>query len=121
MTVRRMTASTSSARVPQEQARRALERVTGLTADRALKLLRFSPANACEPMHRLISAALADIHSESPWLTEADLIVTGGRVTDGEAITRVRRHAHGIADWITTHTTGIEVELAVDSGPGPRR
>jgi len=120
MTVRRVTASTSSARIAREQARRALDRVTGLTADRALKLLRFSPSDACEPVHRLISRAVADIRRDSPELTEADLVVVGGVVTDGEAITRVRRHAQGNSDWITTYTTGIEVELALDGGPGLR-
>jgi ribosomal protein L22 len=105
------TASTSTARVAQEQARRSLDRITGLTADRALKILRFSPAEACEPVHRLVAKAVADLRRESPEVTEADLLVTGGRVSDGEAITRVRRHAHGNADWITTYTTAIEVEL----------
>lgn len=118
MTGNRTTASTSAARVAQKQARRALNRVTGLTADRALKILRFSPAEACEPVHRLVAQAVADIRRESPGVAEADLVVAGGRVADGEAITRVRRHAHGTADWITTYTTGIEVELALDGGPG---
>jgi ribosomal protein L22 len=112
------TASTSSARVAQEQARRALDRITGLTADRALKILRFSPAEACEPVHRLVAKAVADIRRESPEVAEVDLLVTGGRVTDGEAITRVRRHAHGTADWITTYTTAIEVELTLSARPG---
>lgn len=111
-------ASTNTARVAQEQARRALDRVTGLTADRALKILRFSPADACEPVHRLVVQAVADIRRESPEVAEADLVVIGGRVTDGEAITRVRRHAHGNADWITTYTTGIEVALALNGRPG---
>jgi ribosomal protein L22 len=118
MTGSRITASTPAARVAQEQARRALDKVTGLTADRALKILRFSPAEACEPVHRLVAKAVADIRRESPRVTEADLVVTGGRVTDGEAITRVRRHAHGNADWITTYTTAIEVELALSDRPG---
>lgn len=95
MTGSRTTASTPAARVAQEQARRALDRVTGLTADRALKILRFSPAEACEPVHRLVAKAVADIRRGSPGVAEADLVVTGGRVTDGEAITRVRRHANG--------------------------
>jgi ribosomal protein L22 len=118
MTVHRTTASTSTARVAQEQARRAIERVSGLTADRALKVLRFNPADACEPVHRLVSAAVADIRRGSPEVKEADLVVVGGRVTDGETITRMRRHAHGNADWITTCTTAIEVELALDDRPG---
>lgn len=118
MTVSHTTASTSTARVAQELARRALDRVTGLTADRALKILRFSPADACEPVHRLVTRAVADIRRESPEVAEADLVVVGGRVADGEAITRVRRHAHGKADWITTYTTAIEVELALNGRPG---
>jgi ribosomal protein L22 len=118
MTASRITASTNAARVAQEQARRALDRVTGLTADRALAILRFSPADACEPVHRLVVRAVADIRRESPDVTEAELVVVGGSVTDGEVITRVRRHAHGNADWITTYTTGIEVELARSGRPG---
>ena len=118
MTGSRTIAATSAARVAQEQARRALDRVTGLTADRALKILRFSPAEACEPVHRLVAKAVADIRRESPGVAEADLVVAGGRVSDGEAITRVRRHAHGNADWITTYTTAIEVELALSDRPG---
>jgi ribosomal protein L22 len=118
MTSNRTTASTPAARVTQEQARRSLDRITGLTADRALKILRFSPAEACEPVHRLVAKAIADIRRDSPEVAEADLVVTGGRVTDGETITRVRRHAHGNADWITTYTTAIEVELALSGRPG---
>lgn len=118
MTTGRTIASTSAARVAQEQARRALDRVTGLTADRALKILRFSPADACEPVHRLVTRAVADVRRESPEVTEAELVVVGGRVTDGETITRMRRHAHGNADWITTYTTAIEVELARTGRPG---
>jgi ribosomal protein L22 len=118
MIISRTTASTDTARVAQEQARRALDLVTGLTADRALQILRFSPAGACEPVHRLVTRAVADIRRESTEVTEAELVVVGGRVTDGKAITRVRRHAHGTADWITTYTTGIEVELALNGRPG---
>jgi ribosomal protein L22 len=118
MTDSRTTASTNTARVAQEHARRALDRITGLTADRALKILRFSPAEACEPVHRLVAQAVVDIRRESPEVAETDLVVIGGHVTDGEAITRVRRHAHGNADWITTHTTAIEVELALNGRPG---
>ena len=113
---RRVTASTTAARVDQAQARRALERVTGVTADQALVILRFSPADACEPVHRLVAKAVADLRRSSPGVSEADLVVSGGWVADGEAITRVRRHAHGKADWITTYTTAIGVELTRQPG-----
>ncbi len=117
MTSSRTTASNNAARVAQEQARRALDRVTGLTADRALKILRFSPG-------RPGRQSTGWWRRPSP--TSAG-ISRGGRgrsrrhrrrVTDGEAITRVRRHAHGNADWITTYTTAIEVELALSDRPG---
>jgi ribosomal protein L22 len=117
MTTHRTSASASSARVSQAEARRAVERVTGLRADQALRQLRFSPSDSCEPVWRVITAAVASIRRESPGITEADLVVVSGRVGDGETITRVRRHAHGNADWITTHTSSIEVELALDGGP----
>jgi ribosomal protein L22 len=65
-----------------------------------------------------VAKAVADIRRESPGVAEADLVVAGGRVSDGEAITRVRRHAHGNADWITTYTTAIEVELTLSDRPG---
>jgi metal-sulfur cluster biosynthetic enzyme len=58
-----------------------------------------------------VAKAVADLRRSSPGVSEADLVVSGGWVADGEEITRVRRHAHGKADWITTHTTAIEVEL----------
>jgi large subunit ribosomal protein L22 len=117
MTTHRSSASASSARVSQAEARRAIERVTGLRADQALRQLRFSPQHSCEPVWRVIAAAVASIRQQAPDITEADLVVVSGQVGDGETVTRVRRHAHGNADWITTHTTSIEVELAIDGGP----
>jgi len=117
MTAHRSSATASSARVSQAEARRALERVTGLRADQALRQLRFSPQHSCEPVWRVIAAAVASIRQQAPDIAEADLVVVSGQVGDGETVTRVRRHAHGNADWITTHTTSIEVELAIDGGP----
>jgi ribosomal protein L22 len=117
MTLHKSSASSNTARVSQAAARRALDQVTGMRADRALRRLRFSPDGSCEPLWRVITAAVANIRRDSPDITEADLVVVCGRIGDGETITRIRRHAHGIADWITTYTTSIEVELALDGGP----
>jgi ribosomal protein L22 len=117
MTVHRSSASVGNARISQAAARRALDRVTGLRADQALRRLRFSPGDTCEPVWRVIAAAVENIRRQMPDVAEQDLVVVSGRVGDGEIITRIRRHAHGIADWITTHTTSIEVELALDGGP----
>ena len=117
MTAGRSSASAGNARISQAAARRALDRVTGLRADQALRRLRFSPADSCGPVWRVIAAAVENIRREMPDVAEQDLVVVSGHVGDGETITRIRRHAHGIADWITTHTTSIEVEIALDGGP----
>jgi ribosomal protein L22 len=101
-------ASTSTARISQAEALRVLDHVTGMTVDRAINVLRFSPGHTCPPLERVISAGLAD---------GTQLVVVSGRVGDGDTITRLRRHAHGDAYWLTTHTTSIEVELARDGGP----
>ena len=37
-------------------------------------------------------------------------------VGEGETVVRVRRLAHGMADWITTETTDIRVELGPAEG-----
>jgi large subunit ribosomal protein L22 len=110
-------ASTSTARISQAEALRVLDHVTGMTVDRAINVLRFSPGHTCPPLERVISAGLADVRSKSPEITGTQLVVVSGRVGDGDTITRLRRHAHGDAYWLTTHTTSIEVELARDGGP----
>jgi ribosomal protein L22 len=110
-------AGTSTARISQAEALRVLDYVTGMTVDRAISALRFSPGHTCPPLERVISAGLAAARSESPEITGSLLVVASGRVGDGDAIMRLRRHAHGDAYWLTTHTTSIQVELAPDRGP----
>ncbi len=44
------------------------------------------------------------------------LVITGSEVGEGETVVRVRRLAHGMADWITTETTDIRVELSPVEG-----
>jgi hypothetical protein len=55
----------------------APDRVTGLTADRDLKSLRFGLAEICEPVHRRVATAVADIRRECPEVAEIDLVITG--------------------------------------------
>ena len=110
-------AATTTARISQAEALRALDHVSGMTVDRALKVLRFNPGHTCPPLERVISAALAGVQSQAPEIDASQLTVASGRVGDGDTITRLRRHAHGDAYWLTTHTTSIEVELAVDNPP----
>lgn len=115
-----LSASTSTARISQADALRAIEHVRGMTVEQALSALRFSPGHTCPPLERVIAVGLADARAQTPELTATDVLVVSGSVGDGEAITRLRRHAHGDAYWLTTNTTRIEVELApgVSTEPG---
>lgn len=107
------TASTHDARVEQREARASLAAVIGMPVDRALDYLAFSPVGRCPAVMRVLGAAVEDIRGATPGVTAADLVVSGGEVGDGDVVTRVRRHAHGTADWISTHTTAIRVEVAL--------
>jgi ribosomal protein L22 len=112
-------ASTSTARVPQDEAREALASVTGMPVDRALLELRFHPGHSCPALERVILAAVADVRSAMGPVDLGDLVVLSGEVGDGDAVTRLRRHAHGDAYWLTTQTTRIEVALECRRGASP--
>lgn len=89
----------SGLRVPPTRARAALTAVLGLPADAAVDRLRRG-AVACEPIARLLEGAAGP-----------GLVVAAAAVGPGADIVRVRRKAHGKADWITTHTSDLTVEL----------
>jgi large subunit ribosomal protein L22 len=110
-------AATTNARVTQDEAQRSLEHVRGMTVEQALKVLRFSPGHTCPPLERVLCAALADVRARVPGCSAASLVVSGGRVGEGDVVTRLRRHAHGDAYWLSTHTTSIEVEIAPAGSP----
>lgn len=111
-TVRSVTGQNGQARVSQAQARRILDRVRGMTATEALHALRFSAGTVCPPVGRIVAQAVAAA-GERLGVGPDALVVGRGEVGDGETVVRVRRLAHGKADWITTETTAIRVELHV--------
>ncbi|GAA4848956.1 50S ribosomal protein L22 [Pseudonocardia benzenivorans] len=111
-TTGRVTARSTQARVAADVARRALDRVEGMAATDAVQSLTFSAGHLCEPVARLIDAALA--HATRVLHVPAALcVVESGEVGEGETVVRVRRQAHGLATWITTRTTSITVVLSV--------
>lgn len=88
-----------SLRVPAAEARSALLRVLGLPVVEAVARLRRGPG-ACEPVARLIDGA-----------PESGMVVAAAVVGHGEDVVRVRRKAHGKADWITSRTSDVEITL----------
>ncbi|GAB3004538.1 iron-sulfur cluster assembly protein [Amycolatopsis acidiphila] len=93
-------------RVPAAEARAALESVRGLAAIQAVAKLRLGPGRTCEPLARLIDKALA-----RAGLGPEQLVVVGGEAREGEDIVRVRRKAHGKADWISSPTSDVRLSL----------
>jgi metal-sulfur cluster biosynthetic enzyme/ribosomal protein L22 len=96
-------------RVQAADARAALESVRGLTAIEAVAKLRLGPGRTCEPVARLIDKALA--RAGRAGLGADQLIVLGGAAESAEDIVRVRRKAHGKADWISSPTSDLRIEL----------
>ncbi|MEV5302971.1 uL22 family ribosomal protein [Amycolatopsis methanolica] len=96
-------------RVTAEEARSALAKVRGLRAGEALAKLRLGPGRTCEPVARVLDRAL--VEAAEAGLGPDQLVVAGGSAEPAEPIVRVRRKAHGKADWISSPTADVRVEL----------
>jgi len=96
-------------RVTENDARAALAAVTGLDVIPARARLRFGPGRTCEAIARLLDRAI--VRAESAGLDPRLLVVADGSVHAGEDIVRVRRKAHGVADWIHSPTCRIRIVL----------
>jgi metal-sulfur cluster biosynthetic enzyme len=96
-------------RVDAAEAARALRTVTGLPAPAAVARLRYGPGRTCEPVARVLDRALAN--AERSGIRPHHLVVAGGQAHRGEDIVRVRRKAHGMADWISSETADVEIRL----------
>ncbi|MCQ4084117.1 metal-sulfur cluster assembly factor [Streptomyces sp. RB6PN25] len=104
-----LTVHERQARVAAADASAALESVSGLTAVQAVAKLRLGPGRTCEPVARLIDKALA--RAGRAGLGAEQLVVLGGTAETAEDIVRVRRKAHGKADWISSPTSDVRIEL----------
>lgn len=96
-------------RVPHNDAREALERVLGADAVSALAKLRHGRGRTCEPVARVLDRAIANAAKEG--LDPSVLVVSSIDVQPAEGIVRVRRKAHGKADWITSVTSDVTIAL----------
>ena len=96
-------------RLVAAEGREALNLVLGRTATRARTRLRYGPGRTCEPLARLLDRAI--MQAERAGLDPEHLVVAGGSVEPAEDIVRVRRKAHGKADWIHSATSQVELTL----------
>ena len=96
-------------RVAEPDGRTALSAVTGQPVISARARLRFGPGRTCEPIARLLDRAI--VQAEGAGLDPALLVVADGSVQAAEDIVRVRRKAHGVADWIHSPTCHVRIIL----------
>jgi len=96
-------------RVAEIDGRTALSAVTGQPVIAARARLRFGPGRTCEPIARLLDRAI--VQAEGAGLDPALLVVADGSVQAAEDIIRVRRKAHGVADWIHSPTCHVRIIL----------
>ncbi len=104
-----ITARADHVRVESDLAREAIELVMGMSAPDAIARLRFGPGRTCEAVARVIETATA--RAEQGGLDPRRLLVVAGHAAPAEDIVRVRRKFHGKADWISTVTADVVIEL----------
>lgn len=96
-------------RVEYADARRALEVVTGHDLITARARLRYGPGRTCEVLARVLDTVI--VQAEDAGLDPAGLLIADGTAEPDEDIVRVRRKAHGKADWIHSPTSHVRITL----------
>jgi metal-sulfur cluster biosynthetic enzyme/ribosomal protein L22 len=104
-------------RITETDGRAALRAVTGQPVIPARARLRFGPGRTCEPLARLLDRAI--VQAEAAGLQPDLLVVAGGSIEPAEDIVRVRRKAHGVADWIHSPTCRVQITLHPAAPPVP--
>jgi metal-sulfur cluster biosynthetic enzyme/ribosomal protein L22 len=96
-------------RITETDGRAALRAITGQPVIPARARLRFGPGRTCEQLARLLDRAI--VQAEAAGLQPELLVVADGSVQPAEDIVRVRRKAHGVADWIHSPTCRVQITL----------
>ncbi|MGI5498995.1 iron-sulfur cluster assembly protein [Lentzea sp. CA-135723] len=113
-------------RIARDDAQAALRRVLGRPAGEARARLRFGPGVTCEQLARVLDKAL--VRAQQHGLAADALVLAAGTAVAAEDIVRIRRKAHGVADWISSPTSDVTLVLrpsglaaAVEVVPEPPR
>lgn len=104
-------AAKTNVRIGQDEAAHILTRLEGLAVDEAHHALKFRVGLVSAPLARVIEQGLAEARRFG--IRSHEMVVGSWTVSDGDVVTRLRRMAHGMADWITTRTTNVEIEFRV--------
>jgi metal-sulfur cluster biosynthetic enzyme len=96
-------------RVTEADGGAALRAVIGQPVIPARARLRFGPGRTCEQIARVLDRAI--VQAEAAGLDPRLLVVADGSAQAAEDIIRVRRKAHGVADWIHSPTCRVRITL----------
>ncbi|GAA3717335.1 large subunit ribosomal protein L22 [Oceanisphaera litoralis] len=99
------------ARTSAQKARLVADQVRGLTVDKALNVLTFSPKKAAVLVKKVLESAIANAeHNEGADIDE--LTVAKIFVDEGPTMKRIRPRAKGRADRIMKRTSHITVVVS---------
>ena len=110
-----VTACKTNVRIDQDEARRILPRLEGMPADQAHLALKVRAGTISAPLARVLEEGIAEAARFG--IRSHEMAVGSWTVGDGDVVTRLRRMAHGVADWITTRTTRVEIQFRVVTWP----
>jgi large subunit ribosomal protein L22 len=108
--VRTAFARAKHVRVTPMKARRVVELIKDLPADRALSVLEFAPQAASEPVRKVLASAIANAEHNFQ-LDPATLFVSRAYVDEGTTLKRFRPRAQGRAYRIRKRTSHITIEV----------
>lgn len=106
-----VTACKTNVRIDQDEARRILSRLEGMPADQAHLALKVRAGTISAPLARVLEEGIAEAARFG--IRTDEMVVGSWTVGEGDVVTRLRRMAHGVADWITTRTTRVEIQFRV--------
>ncbi|MEN0137032.1 MAG: iron-sulfur cluster assembly protein [Rhodococcus sp. (in: high G+C Gram-positive bacteria)] len=104
-----ITVRENQVRVEESEASAALQRVMGEPAGQARARLRLGPGRTCEQLARMLDTALE--RAQQSGLDAETLVLSAGSAVAAEDIVRVRRKAHGVADFISSPTSDVTIIL----------
>ena len=103
-------------RVTPMKARRVVDLIRGMQADKALAVLKFAPQSASEPVYKVVASAVANARftaeRDSRRLDVEDLVVAEAYVDEGPTLKRFRPRAQGRAFRVRKRTSHITVVVA---------
>jgi large subunit ribosomal protein L22 len=105
-------------RVTPQKARRVVDLIRGMPADRAQATLKFAPQSASDPVGKVLASAIANAEHQSH-VDASSLVVSRAWVDEGPTLKRFRPRAQGRGYRILKRTSHITV-IVTDRKEGTR-